>query len=289
MALEVKRVAVVGFGTMGVGIAQVFLQAGFEVVAMDVSEGALKRGLEALWSGPFGLKRAVERGLLTEDQARGALSKLRTTTDLALAVREADLVVEAVFEDLEVKRRVFREADLYAPPHAVLATNTSSLSVTALAASTKRPDKVVGMHFFNPPQVMKLVEIVRGLLTSDETVEIVKGVVERVGKVAIVCKDVPGFVANRVGLAAVLEAIRLYEQGVASAKDIDAAMRLGYNWPMGPLELADMIGLDVLLSIAEALYRETANPLFHPPPLLRRLVAAGFLGRKVGRGFYIYA
>jgi len=286
--VSVSRVAVVGFGTMGTGIAQVFAQSGFEVVAVDVSEEVLRRGLETIASGPFGLRRLVERGRITEEQMRDILSRIKTTTNLAEAVSSADLVIEAVFEDLEVKRKVFREVDTYAPRHAVLASNTSTLSITALAAATSRPDKVVGMHFFNPPQVMKLVEIVRGLQTSDETVELVKGLAERLGKVPVLCKDVPGFIANRIGIIGILEAIRLYEQGIASAKDIDTAMKLGYNWPMGPLELADFIGLDVLLNIAEVLYRETGSPAYHPPTILRRLVAAGHLGRKSGRGFYIY-
>jgi 3-hydroxybutyryl-CoA dehydrogenase len=286
--MGISRVAIVGFGTMGTGIAQVFAQSGFEVVAVDVSEEVLRRGMETIVSGPFGLRRLVERGRITEEQMREVLSRIRTTTNLAEAVSSADLVIEAVFEDLEVKRRVFRDVDAHAPKHAILASNTSTLSITALAAATSRPDRVVGMHFFNPPQVMKLVEIVRGLQTSDETVEVVKGLAERLGKTPVVCRDVPGFIANRVGIIAILEAIRLYDQGVASARDIDTAMKLGYNWPMGPLELADFIGLDVLLSIAEVLYRETGNPAYHPPTILRRLVAAGYLGRKSGRGFYTY-
>ena len=286
--MGISRVAIVGFGTMGTGIAQVFAQSGFEVVAVDVSEEVLRRGVETIVSGPFGLRRLVERGRITEEQMRETLSRIRTTTNLAEAVSSADLVVEVVFEDLEVKRRVFRDVDAHAPKHAILASNTSTLSITALAAATSRPDRVVGVHFFNPPQVMKLVEIVRGLQTSDETVEVVKGLAERLGKTPVVCRDVPGFIANRVGIIAILEAIRLYDQGVASARDIDTAMKLGYNWPMGPLELADFIGLDVLLSIAEVLYRETGNPAYHPPTILRRLVAAGYLGRKSGRGFYTY-
>jgi len=273
---------------MGTGIAQVFAQSGFEVVAVDISEEVLRRGLETIVSGPFGLKKLVERGRITEEQMREILSRIRTTTNLAEAVSSADFVIEAVFEDLEVKRKIFRELDTYAPKHAVLASNTSTLSITALAAATSRPDRVIGMHFFNPPQVMKLVEVVRGLQTSDEAVEVVKGLAERLGKVPVLCKDVPGFIANRIGIIGILEAIRLYEQGIASAKDIDTAMKLGYNWPMGPLELADFIGLDVLLNIAEVLYRETGSPAYHPPTVLRRLVAAGYLGRKSGRGFYIY-
>jgi len=286
--VEIRKVAIVGFGTMGSGIAQVFAQAGFTVVAVDVSEEALKRGLNLVWEGPFGLKKAIERGKLTEEQAREALSRISSTTSIQEAVRDSDLVIEAVFEDLDVKRKVFKEVDDAAPPNAILASNTSTLSVTVLAAVTRRPDRVVGMHFFNPPQVMKLVEVVRGVLTSNETVETVKSLAEKLGKVPVVCKDSPGFIANRIGVLPILEAIRLYESGVATAIDIDQAMKLGYNWPMGPLELADFIGLDVLLGIAEILYRETGSQAYHPPPLLRKLVAAGYLGRKSGRGFHTY-
>jgi 3-hydroxybutyryl-CoA dehydrogenase len=286
--MEISRVVVVGFGTMGTGIAQVFAQSGFEVTAVDLSEDILRRGMEIIVSGPFGLRKLLEKGKITESQVQEILSRIKTTTNLAEAARSADFVIEAVFEDLEIKIRVFKELDTYAPRHAVLASNTSTLSITALAAVTSRPDKVIGMHFFNPPQVMKLIEVVRGLQTSDETVELVKKLAEKLGKIPVLCKDVPGFIANRIGIIAILEAIRLYEQGVASARDIDTAMKLGYNWPMGPLELADFIGLDVLLNIAEILYKETGNLSYHPPTILRRLVAAGYLGRKTSKGFYTY-
>lgn len=286
--MEISRVAVVGFGTMGSGIAQTFAQSGFAVVAVDADENALRKGMDAITSGPFGLRKLMEKGKLTQEQMQEILSRITTATKLDEAVRSADFVVEAIFEDLETKKRVFRELDAFAPKHAILASNTSTLSITALAAATSRPDKVVGMHFFNPPQVMKLVEVVRGLQTSEETVKLVRELVAKLGKTPVICADVPGFIANRVGIIAILEAIRLYEQGNASAEDIDTAMKLGYNWPMGPLELADLIGLDVLLNIAETLYRETSNAGYHPPTLLRRLVAAGYLGRKVGRGFYAY-
>jgi 3-hydroxybutyryl-CoA dehydrogenase len=286
--MEISRVVVIGFGTMGTGIAQIFAQTGFEVVAVDLSEDILRKGIEIIISGPFGLKRLLEKGKITESQMQEILSRIKTTTNLIEAARSADFAIEAVFEDLEVKKRVFKELDAHAPRHAILASNTSTLSITALAAVTSRPDKVIGMHFFNPPQVMKLVEIVRGLQTSDETVELAKKLAEKLGKVPVLCKDVPGFIANRIGIIAILEAIRLYEQGVASARDIDTAMKLGYNWPMGPLELADFIGLDVLLNISEILYKETGNLAYHPPTILRRLVAAGYLGRKTNRGFYTY-
>ena len=286
---DIKRVAIIGFGTMGSGIAQVVAQAGYEVIARDVADDLLKRGLELIKSGPFGLEKAVERGKITREQAEATLSRIKVTTDLAAAVKDADFVIEAAFENLDLKKKIFREVDELAPPHAVIASNTSTLSITALASATKRPEKVAGMHFFNPAQVMRLVEVVRGLQTSDETVEVVKGFAQKLGKTPIIVnKDVPGFVANRIGFAAILEAIRLYEEGVASAQDIDTAMKLGYNWPMGPLELADLIGLDVLLDANESIYAETRDQKYNPPVILRQMVRAGWLGRKTKRGFYTY-
>ena len=286
---EIKRVAIIGFGTMGSGIAQVVAQAGYEVIARDVTDDLLKRGLEIIKSGPFGLEKAVERGKITREQAEAALSRIKVTTDLASAVKEADFIIEAVFENLELKKKVFREVDELAPRHAIIVSNTSTLSITALASATTRPDKVAGMHFFNPAPVMRLVEVIRGLQTSDETIEVVKGLAQKLGKTpVIVNKDVPGFVANRIGLPAMLEAIRLYEEGVAPAQDIDNAMKLGYNWPMGPLELADLVGLDVLLDSCESIYAETRDPKYNPPIILRQMVRAGWLGRKTKRGFYVY-
>jgi 3-hydroxybutyryl-CoA dehydrogenase len=286
---DIKRVAVIGFGTMGSGITQVVAQAGYEVIARDVTDDLLKRGLELIKSGPFGLEKAIEKGKITREQAEAVLSRIKVTTDLAAAVKEADFVIEAVFEDLDLKKKVFHEVDELAPPHAIIVSNTSTLSITALASATKRPEKVAGMHFFNPAQVMRLVEVIRGLQTSDETVEVVKGFAQKLGKTPIIVnKDVPGFVANRIGFAAILEAIRLYEEGVASAQDIDTAMKLGYNWPMGPLELADLIGLDVLLDANESIYAETRDQKYNPPVILRQMVRAGWLGRKAKRGFYTY-
>jgi 3-hydroxybutyryl-CoA dehydrogenase len=286
---DIKRVAVIGFGTMGSGIAQVVAQAGYEVIARDVADDLLKRGLELIKSGPFGLEKAIERGKITREQAEAVLSRIKVTTDLAAAVKEADFVIEAVFENLDLKKKVFREVDELAPPRAIIVSNTSTLSITALASATKRPEKVAGMHFFNPAQVMRLVEVIRGLQTSDETVEVVKGFAQKLGKTPIIVnKDVPGFVANRIGFVAILEAIRLYEEGVASAQDIDTAMKLGYNWPMGPLELADLIGLDVLLDANESIYAETRDQKYNPPVILRQMVRAGWLGRKTKRGFYTY-
>jgi len=289
MVEEIRRVSVIGFGTMGTGITQIIAQAGYEVVARDVSDDLLRRGLEVIRNGPFGLEKAVQKGRITREEADAVLSRIRVTTDLAEAVRDADFVVEAVFENLEVKRKVFAEVDKLAPRHALMVSNTSTLSITAIASATSRPEKVAGMHFFNPAQVMKLVEVVRGILTSDETVEAVRRFSEKLGKTPIIVnRDIPGFVANRIGIPGILEAIRLYEENVASARDIDNAMKLGYNWPMGPLELADLIGLDVLLDSAESIYAETRDPKYNPPVILKQMVRAGLLGRKVKKGFYTY-
>jgi 3-hydroxybutyryl-CoA dehydrogenase len=287
-AEDVRNVAVVGFGVMGTGIAQVFAQAGFNVIARDVSEAGLKRGLEVIRGGPFGLQRAVEKGRLKKEEAEAALARIKVTTSLEEAARDADLVVEAIFENLELKKALFKELDEKCPKHAVLASNTSTLSITALAGATKRPDRVVGMHFFNPVPVMKLVEVVRGLATSDETVQLIKDLAVKLGKTPVVVKDVPGFIANRLALPYLAEAMRAYEQGIASAQDIDTAMKLGYNWPMGPLELADLIGLDVLLDANESIYAETRDQKYNPPVILRQMVRAGWLGRKAKRGFYTY-
>jgi len=287
-AEDVRSVAVVGFGVMGTGIAQVFAQAGFNVIARDVSEAVLKRGLEVIKEGPFGLQKAVEKGRLKREEAEAALARIKVTTSLEEAARDADLVVEAIFENLELKKALFKELDEKCPKHAVLASNTSTLSITALAGATKRPDRVVGMHFFNPVPVMKLVEVVRGLATSDETVQLIKDLAVKLGKTPVVVKDVPGFIANRLALPYLAEAMRAYEQGIASAQDIDTAMKLGYNMPMGPLELLDLIGLDTTLDVLESIYRETNDPKYAPPVILRQMVRAGWTGRKSGRGFYDY-
>jgi len=286
---DIKKVSVIGFGTMGTGITQTIAQAAYEVIARDITDDLLKRGLEMIKTGPFGLEKAVQKGKITKEQADAVLSRIRVTTDLAEAVKDADLVIEAVFENLDAKKKVFLEIDKSAPRHAIIVSNTSTLSITAMASATSRPEKVAGMHFFNPAQVMKLVEVIRGVLTSDETVETVRGLAERLGKTPIVVnRDIPGFVANRIGVPGMLEAIRLYEENVASARDIDNAMKLGYNWPMGPLELADLVGLDVLLDTAESIYMETREPKYNPPVILKQMVRAGLFGRKVKKGFYTY-
>jgi len=286
---DIKKVSVIGFGTMGTGITQTIAQAGYEVIARDIDDSILRKGLEIIKTGPFGLEKAVQKGKITKEQAEAVLLRIKVTTDLAEAVKDADFVIEAIFENLDAKKKIFIEIDKLAPRHAIIVSNTSTLSITAMASATSRPEKVAGMHFFNPAQVMKLVEVIRGVLTSDETVETVKGLAERLGKTPIVVnRDIPGFVANRIGVPGMLEAIRLYEENVASPRDIDNAMKLGYNWPMGPLELADLVGLDVLLDTAESIYIEARDPKYNPPVILKQMVRAGLLGRKTKRGFYTY-
>ncbi|MEM3640752.1 MAG: 3-hydroxyacyl-CoA dehydrogenase family protein [Candidatus Bathyarchaeia archaeon] len=284
-----RKVAVIGFGTMGSGIAQIFAQAGYEVTARARHQSTLNQGLEMIRDGPFGLAKAVQKGKITDEQAKAVISRIRVTTDLAEAVKDADFVVETVVEKMEEKQKIFAEIDALISKDVILVSNTSSLSITSIASATKRPEKVAGMHFFNPVPVMKLVEVIKGLLTSDETVEVVTKFSEKVGKTPVlVNKDVPGFVANRIGFAGMLEAIRLYEENVSSAEDIDKAMKLGYNWPLGPLELADLIGLDVVLDTSEAIYKETGDPKYNPPIILKQMIKAGLLGRKTGKGFYKY-
>lgn len=270
---------------MGHGIAQVAAQfGGYEVYLRDVEQRFLDRGVAMIRDS---LARFVKKGALAEEDVPKVLGRIHPTLSLEEAVGGADLVVEAAPENVETKRRLFEEVDRLAPPHAILASNTSSISITLLGSCTKRPNRVVGMHFMNPPQVMKLVEIVRGQLTDDETVETVKRVAERLGKETVVAnKDSPGFIVNRILVPALNEAVQLVEEGVASPEDIDKAVRLGLNWPMGPLTLLDYVGLDTTLAILEVFQNELGDPKYRPSYLLKRMVRAGLLGRKSGRGFY---
>lgn len=280
-----QRVTVLGAGTMGRGIAQVAAQAGFDVVLRDVDAEALRRGLELIRTT---LDAGVEKGKVLPAEREATLARIRTETDPAKAVMDADLVIEAAPEDIQLKRRIFREVDAAAPRAAILATNTSSLSISSIAAATDFAERVVGMHFFNPPHLLKLVEVVRGDATSDATVDGAVEAARRMGKEPIVVKDSPGFASSRLGIALGLEAIRMVEEGVASAADIDKAMELGYNHPMGPLKLTDLVGLDVRLAIAEHLHRALRSEAFRPPELLKTMVKDGKLGRKRGEGFYRY-
>jgi 3-hydroxybutyryl-CoA dehydrogenase len=278
---RIRTVAVLGAGTMGHGIAQVSAQLGCAVALFDVEPAAGARALAAIRKN---LDKGVVRGKVEPADRDAALARIRTTTQLAAACEGADLVVEAVPEKLELKQALFTEADR-AAPGALLATNTSSLSVAAIAAAVADPSRVVGMHFFNPVHLMKLVEVVRHAGADEAAVAAAVGFAERIGKTPIVVADSPGFASSRLGLVLGLEAMRMVEAGVASAADIDTAMRLGYGHPMGPLELTDLVGLDVRLGIAEYLAREL-GPSFTPPELLRRLVTDGKLGKKAGEGFY---
>lgn len=269
---------------MGRGIAQVIAQAGIVITLIDREPEIVRASLEEIRRQ---LDRAVERGRLDPEQAAVALSLIALDTDLQ-AVADADLVIEAVPEVVELKQEVFRRLDQYAAPEALLASNTSSISITLLAAATQRPTQVIGLHFFNPVPAMKLVEVVRGLRTSDQAVEAAVEFAQRLGKTPVVVNDSPGFVSNRVLVPMINEAIYALMEGVAPAEAIDTVLRLGANHPMGPLELADLIGLDVVLHILEVLHHDLGDPKYRPCPLLRQMVAAGKLGRKSGEGFYRY-
>lgn len=283
--MEITTVGIVGCGQMGSGIAEVAAKAGFEVMICEVDDRIMTSGLAKIDKS---LAKAVEKGKLAEADMTAVLSRISgtiSTEDLA----DCDIVIEAVFEDLEVKRVVFAELDQVVKPEAILATNTSSISIAAIATATQRGDKVIGMHFFNPVPVMALVEYVPSILTSQETIDAVSALGEKLGKTGVLAKDTPGFIVNRLLVAYLLDAIRVYEQGLASREDIDNAMKLGAAHPMGPLTLADFIGLDVIKQVAQVFFEEYGEPRYSSPPLLTRMVSAGLLGRKSGRGFYDYS
>jgi len=282
--MEIKKIAVLGAGLMGHGITQVAAQvAQYQVYVRDIKQEFLDNGMKMINDS---LQRFVKKGEMTEAQMNEVLSRIHPTLDLKEAVADADLIIEAVTENPELKKKVLAEADSQAKPEAIIASNTSSISISEIAAATKRPEKFAGMHFFNPPQLMKLIEIIRGAKTSDETLNTIVEVTKKMGKEPVVVKkDVAGFVVNRILIPALNEAINLVNEDVATPEDIDKAIKLGLNWPMGPLMLLDYVGLDTTLAITEVMVKEI-DPKYQASPLLRQMVRAGLLGRKTGKGFY---
>lgn len=280
-----RKIGVVGAGTMGNGIAQAFAQAGFEVVMSDVAQAALDRAMKTI-AGSY--DRLIKKEKMTAEQKAAALGRIQTATELA-ALKDADLVIEAATEDLELKLKIFRQLDTLAGADTVIASNTSSISITKLAAATQRPDRVIGMHFFNPVPLMALVELIRGLQTSDATYAAVEEASKAVGKTPVQVRNSPGFVVNRMLCPMLNEAIFALGEGLATAAQIDEAMKLGANHPIGPLALCDMIGLDVQLAVMNVLFEGFKDPKYRPAPLLVEMVEAGYLGRKTGRGFFTYA
>lgn len=284
--MEIKKIAVLGAGLMGAGIAQVAAENGFLVSMRDIEDRFVRNGLANMRKN---LERAVSKGRMAKEQAEEILSRIEGVVDLAAAVKDVQVVIEAVVENMELKKQVYKELDQLCAPEVILASNTSGLSITEIASVTKRPAKVIGMHFFNPVPVMKLVEIIKGQATSEETYALIKSLAVKLGKDPITVNESPGFAVNRILVPMINEAIFVLQEGVASAEDIDKGMMLGANHPIGPLALADLVGLDTLLMVQENLYKEFGDSKYRPSPLLRKMVRAGHLGRKTSKGFYEYA
>lgn len=281
----IQSIVVIGAGTMGNGISHVFAQFGYKVTIVDIAQSSLDKGLATITNN---LSRQVKKGTLTEDQMSTTLANISLSTDLTSVAPKADLIIEAASEDINVKKKIFTQLDGICPETTIFATNTSSISITDLAAVTNRADKFIGMHFFNPVPVMKLVELIRGIATSNETYDVIHSLSLAIEKVPVSVQDYPGFISNRVLMPMINEAIYCLMEGVASAEDIDTVMKLGMAHPMGPLTLADFIGLDVCLAIMEVLHNGYSDSKYRPCPLLRKMVAAGYLGRKSGKGFFTY-